>query len=168
MTLLLAGSIVLIGLSAVALVMGWLNTNETYIWSSIGATVASFILLVIAYLRSKRQQPVVVGGGETTAPAETESVPAQPEATGTPADATPAEAVATAAGGGPATAVSEAPHPPDDSAGTLTPDAAVVAVPRTKKFHRGDCRFASAKGAEPTTRGEAAMRGFEPCGVCKP
>ena len=57
MTLLLGGSVLLIGGSAVALVLGWLNANETYIWTSIGATVGAAVLLVIAFLRSRKEAP---------------------------------------------------------------------------------------------------------------
>ena len=57
MTLLLGGSVLLIGGSAVALVLGWLNANEAYIWTSIGATVGAAVLLVIAFLRSRKEAP---------------------------------------------------------------------------------------------------------------
>lgn len=53
MTLLLGGSILLIAGSAVALVLGWVNAEETYIWGSIAATAAAAALLVVAYVRSR-------------------------------------------------------------------------------------------------------------------
>ena len=69
MTLLLGGSVLLIGGSAVALVLGWLNANETYIWTSIGATAAAAVLLVVAFLRSRKEAPAAA-----TAPPTAESL----------------------------------------------------------------------------------------------
>lgn len=65
MTLLLGGSVLLIGGSAVALVLGWLNANEAFIWTSIGATVGAAVLLVIAFLRSRREAPAAATAGPT-------------------------------------------------------------------------------------------------------
>lgn len=44
----------------------------------------------------------------------------------------------------------------------------IVAVPATKKYHRPECRYASASGAERMSVGEAHELAFTPCGVCKP
>ena len=63
MTLLLGGSVLLIGGSAVTLVLGWLNANETYIWTSIAATVGAAVLLVIAFLRSRKEPPATATTG---------------------------------------------------------------------------------------------------------
>jgi hypothetical protein len=57
MTLLLAGSVLLIGGSAAALVVGWINANESFIWTSIGATAAAAALLIVAFFRSRKEAP---------------------------------------------------------------------------------------------------------------
>jgi hypothetical protein len=44
----------------------------------------------------------------------------------------------------------------------------VVAVLSTKKFHRPECRYASASTGEKMSKGEARKQGLAPCGVCKP
>lgn len=44
----------------------------------------------------------------------------------------------------------------------------VVAVRRSKKFHRPDCRYAASKNAENMTKSDALRAGFTACGVCKP
>ena len=44
----------------------------------------------------------------------------------------------------------------------------VVAVPRAKRYHRPNCRYASARGAEEMTADEAREEGYRPCGICKP
>ena len=142
MSALLAGSIALIAGSSVALIIGWLNANEGFIWTSIAATAGAFALLVLAYVRSSKLPRAVQ---TTEAPAEEASAEGEP---GTPAQSGMDTAVMSPAG-------------MDDA-------TEVVAVARTKKFHRPDCRFAAAKGGETVSRGAAAGRGFAPCGVCKP
>ncbi len=52
------------------------------------------------------------------------------------------------------------------SAGAMEDE--VIAVPSTKKFHRADCRYASASNAERMSRAEARKLAFTACGVCKP
>lgn len=44
----------------------------------------------------------------------------------------------------------------------------VIAVASTKKFHRPDCRHASAASGQKMASTEARKQGFSPCGVCKP
>ena len=52
-TIMIAGSIILIVASAVALVLGWVGANETLIWVSIAASVGAAVCLALAYYRSK-------------------------------------------------------------------------------------------------------------------
>ncbi|HYN36778.1 MAG TPA: hypothetical protein VEV82_07335 [Actinomycetota bacterium] len=70
MTLLLGGSVLLIGGSAVALVLGWLNANEGFVWTSIAATLGAAVLLVIAFLRSRQEAPAAATAGPTSGGAE--------------------------------------------------------------------------------------------------
>ena len=44
----------------------------------------------------------------------------------------------------------------------------VIGIADTKRFHRPNCRYASSKGAAPTTKAEARKAGMRPCGICKP
>lgn len=57
MTALIAGSILLIVASAVALVLGWVGSNETLVWTSVIASVGAAVCLALAYYRS-RTRPV--------------------------------------------------------------------------------------------------------------
>lgn len=210
MTLMLGGSILLIAGSAVALVMGWINAEETYIWTSIAATAVAGVLLVLAYFRSRATaEPVQRGndvetrgaeidpeilkdreerskqkyarqmargeeegsGDETQVLAPDAPPPEGPSAGGPGAAATAATAatVGSPAGGGETTAVvGEGGGGDEGSSGSDGSAETVVAVPKTKKFHRSDCRFASAKGTETLSRADAEGRGFDPCGTCKP
>ena len=70
MTLLLGGSVLLIGGSAVALVLGWLNANEGFVWTSIAATLGAAVLLVIAFLRSRKEAPAAATAGPSGRGAE--------------------------------------------------------------------------------------------------
>jgi hypothetical protein len=54
---LIAGSILLIVASAVALVLGWIGSNEALIWTSVAASVGAAICLALAYYQS-RTRPV--------------------------------------------------------------------------------------------------------------
>lgn len=53
MTGLIAGSIGLIVLSAVALVFGWLGASETLIYLSIAASVGAAVTLALAFGKSR-------------------------------------------------------------------------------------------------------------------
>lgn len=53
MTRLLGGAIGLIVLSAVALVLGWLGANETFIWISILASAGAAVCLALAFQRGR-------------------------------------------------------------------------------------------------------------------
>lgn len=47
-------------------------------------------------------------------------------------------------------------------------DGTVVAIPSAKRYHRPNCRYASARGARETTADAAREEGYRPCGICKP
>jgi hypothetical protein len=47
-------------------------------------------------------------------------------------------------------------------------DASVVGVSSSSRYHRPECRYASAKGAEAMTLAAARKEGYRPCGICKP
>ena len=53
MTGLVASSLALLPLSALALVLGWAGASQLLIWLSIAASSASFVLLAVAYARSR-------------------------------------------------------------------------------------------------------------------
>jgi hypothetical protein len=59
---LIAGSIFGIVASAVALGFGWLNASALLVWMSIAFSVASAVLLALAYYRSRAEaaSPVVI------------------------------------------------------------------------------------------------------------
>jgi hypothetical protein len=108
MTALLGGSVLLIAVSSAALVYGWLNGDDTLIWTSIGATAGAFILVVIAYIRSSRE-PAIVTTDSRPGPASEKPPPpppadeaenqAQPAATeDQPTQAQPAAAESSEAG----------------------------------------------------------------------
>ncbi|MDQ3986949.1 MAG: hypothetical protein M3280_10700 [Actinomycetota bacterium] len=164
MTLLLGGSILLIAGSGVALVLGWLNASEGFIWTSIGATAGAAVLLALAYFRSSRVPAAATAAPEAPSEAEpTQVVPPVGEPTVPEAE--------TAAMGTPVAEAAPAEQPAVASEETVTAASSteeVVAIPRTKKFHRTDCRFAGAQGGERMTRGKAESEGYAPCGTCKP
>lgn len=54
------------------------------------------------------------------------------------------------------------------TATTEESEATVVVAPSTKRYHRPECRYASAKGAQTMTKAAARRGGFRPCGICKP
>lgn len=181
-TLLLGGSILLIAGSALALVVGWVDANETYIWTSIAATAGAAILLALAFFRSRSQ---AAAAGPTEAP---RGAPIDPEILAdreersqqryaratTRGEADEASGDSDEAGGAETQVI--APEGAGEGATAATVGApaggaegsSVVAVPKSKKFHRPDCRFASAKDTETIDRADAEGRGFEPCAVCKP
>lgn len=196
MTALLGGSVLLIAVSAAALVYGWLNGEDTFIWGSIVATAASAILVVIAFVRSNKEPAVATGptgpgpagtDDEDTTPVQPTPGAAQPQGD-EPTQAQASEGEATAAmpaaesgeqpsGEGETTAAMPAGTGAAAAAGDASEDGSaessetagdVMGVPSTKKFHRTDCRYATVAGAEPMSRADAEAQGYEPCGVCKP
>lgn len=64
MTALIGGALLLIALSAITLVIGWISADPPLIWVSIGASVVAAVLLALGYYRSKediaaQEKPVV-------------------------------------------------------------------------------------------------------------
>ena len=195
MTLLLGGSLLLVAASAVALVMGWANADETFIWGSIGATILAAVLLGIAFVRSRSQAETVAAANPPQRGAEIDpeiladreerssqkyaraSTRGSEDANSDGGETQVLEGQGGAAGAGAAGAAAAGganADAPTTATPTVGPPAGgaesdqVVAVPKTKKFHRPDCRFASAKDTESLDRADADQRGFTPCGVCKP
>ncbi|MFN2593565.1 MAG: hypothetical protein ABR579_01595 [Actinomycetota bacterium] len=71
MTVLVGASMLLIGVSAIFLVFGWVGASQPLIWASIAATVTSAVTLTLAFLRSRSEPAAgtaVSGGGEAPAP----------------------------------------------------------------------------------------------------
>ena len=66
------------------------------------------------------------------------------------------------------TPATPAPSPSAQAPAEGGSDASVVAVPSSSRYHRPECRYASAKGAEPMTLAAARKEGYTPCGICKP
>jgi hypothetical protein len=57
----------LIVLSTVALVLGWLTENAPLVWTSIASSVCSAIMLALAYSRSRSLTPRVSAGRRRSA-----------------------------------------------------------------------------------------------------
>lgn len=177
MTALIAGSIVLITLSATALALGWLMESAALIWASIAASVCSGVCLALAYARSRsaalapappadpdrvRVRPARRPGPDTEAFAlfDEDSDMAAPE-------------VSVGAGSSPGGVSTrpETPSPgrvPSKPQGTPVDDEIVVAVPARGKFHRPSCRYARTDGVERMPRSAARKRSLAPCGICRP
>ena len=193
MTLLLGGSLLLVAASAGALLKGWVDADETFIWGSIGATVLAGVLLGIAFFRSRSQATTAAAANpqQRGAPIDPEIMADREERSQQKYERASTRGEAEEDSGGGATQVLEgqpggagvaagaagaaaAPDAPTTATPTVGPPAGepesgqVVAVPKTKKFHRPDCRFASAQETESLDRAAAVDRGFDPCGVCKP
>jgi hypothetical protein len=153
MTLLIGSSVGLIATSAIALLFGWITADEWLIWISIVASTAAAVTLAIAYQRSRDEvvsarrapAPGPAPGGLATAPMSglASQTPIRPE--------TPSHTRATSK-----------PHTGP------TNDADVVAIPGRRKFHRPNCRYAKAVGAERMPKSAARRRDFDACGICKP
>lgn len=140
MTALIGGSLLLIVVAAVALTMGWVGANESLIWTSIAASVGAAVMLSLGYYRSKA------------------------EATRRPA---PGPEPARQRGALPAPAARPQQTQPVPLVDADENDR-VVAYADRSRFHRAECRYASAPGGERVTRETAVRRGYDPCGVCKP
>lgn len=57
MTSLVGASVLLIAGSALALIFGWVTANESLIWTSIAASVASGVALALAYGQARSEMP---------------------------------------------------------------------------------------------------------------
>lgn len=218
MVVLIAASLLFIVASATTLVWGWLNGQQTLIWTSIACSVLAGLLLLVAHFKTRRR-PVIESVGATSTGTRTErraersrpglrsrltrsgrTEEAKPEAPAAPKIATTAtetttatsapsttaaatggalepEAAAAARTGLVGTTRSRTPSKPEpgpapakraSSRGGTSTATEVVAVAERKKFHRPECRYAKAKGAEAMSKANARRRGLAPCGICKP
>ncbi len=81
MTSLVGASVLLIAASALALFFGWVTANESLIWTSIGASVASGVALALAYSRTRAPgaPPVVPQKAEAISASEAPEEPASEE-----------------------------------------------------------------------------------------
>jgi hypothetical protein len=150
MTGLIAGAILLIVGSAVALIFGWIGSNETLIWTSIAGSVGAAVCLALAYYRSKQ---------ETSRPRRRR--PPEPGAAAASPAATNA-VVPTPVASAPSSSVSQ----DTQAMAGLEPDQVVVTAGGSR-FHRTGCP--QARGAtESVDRDEAKRRGLQPCRVCRP
>ena len=250
MTALLGGSVALIAAAAIALVLGWSESEEPLVWGAIAGALGAGVLLAIALLRSRvaparsgREDAERAGSPQTTTatltPAGAHARPSKKTGAPRPAAATAATATSGAATGRKSTATPAAKSPagkptkkpaapkapkapkaaasggaaaggaaaaaggaipaPDVTAKKKTPERTgstpatprsrpkteatapaakpverkakqgeVVAVPDRKKFHRPECRYAKANGAERMSKATARRRSYAACGVCKP
>ncbi len=144
MTALIGGSLLLIVVAAVALTMGWVGANESLIWTSIIASVAAAVMLSLGYYRSKAEASRRPAPRPEPAPERTRA--RAPAPSPGPQQTQPVPVVA-------------AEEEDVDR---------VVAYADRSRFHRADCRYASAPGGERIRRENAVRRGYDPCGVCKP
>lgn len=74
MTVLVGASMLLIGVSAIFLVFGWVGASQSLIWASIAATVAAAVTLTLAYLRSRTEPAAQTAGTAPERAAEGEVV----------------------------------------------------------------------------------------------
>lgn len=153
MRLLVGAALLALAAAAVLLTLGWSDTNESLIWGSIGASALAAAALTAAYLRARRATIVLperMRAGEPEAAGRSEPV---------------ADLAAL-----PILEPDRAPGPPlvPEVAEPLPADPEVVAIPDRRKYHRPDCRYAKAKGAERMARSAARRQRFSPCGICKP
>ena len=71
--MLVGASMLLIGVSAILLVFGWVGASQSLIWASIAATVAAAVTLTLAYLRSRTEPAAGVVTGPATGTPSTPS-----------------------------------------------------------------------------------------------
>lgn len=147
MRLLVGAALLALAAAAVLLALGWSDTNESLIWASIGASALCVAALTGAYLRARRATIVLPERVRAEEPEPTAGLAALPILEPDPAPGPPL--------------VPAAPEP-------SPADPEVVAIPERRKYHRPDCRYAKAKGAERMARSAARRRRFTACGICKP
>lgn len=73
MVVLIAASLLFIVASAGTLVWGWLNGQQTLIWTSIACSVLAGVLLLVAHLKTRRKPAVDVLGSTERAGTSTET-----------------------------------------------------------------------------------------------
>lgn len=168
MTALVGTSVLLIAASAIALVTGWVSADESLIWTSIGASAAAAVTLALAYFRARQGDtgPASIPSTDTEAappdapaphPSVPEEAPVEPVAEPTADEPAPRKRPERRA---------SAPRPA--RAAAKPKEMSVAGVPGRKRFHRTECRYATAKTAQTMTRAEAVDQGYEPCAICKP
>lgn len=169
MTVLIGGSVLLIAASAIALVFGWAGASEPLILTSIVASVASAVMLALAYYRSRSEATTTPG---VAAPPQQRRSAAETQVArpvGSPSEVQRGdETQLSTAVSGFATAASRPETPSPSKPQSSAPDAEVFVVPSSKKFHRADCRYAKSATGEVMPRSAARRRSYEPCAVCKP
>ncbi|MDQ3957733.1 MAG: hypothetical protein M3273_05355 [Actinomycetota bacterium] len=177
MTVLVGGAALLAAGAGVALILGWSTSDGTMVWASIIASLLAACLLVVAARRTSEEKDAVAREQEalarvvaTPSPPHVEPEPA-PEATDVRVARTeghgereelPEEREQTAVG------ADEDVLPTPAAPRKARAKDAVVAIPDRKRFHRPECRYASAAGAEPISKATARRRGYTACGICKP
>ncbi|MEA2434489.1 MAG: hypothetical protein QOG54_1946 [Actinomycetota bacterium] len=184
MTALIGGSILLIIVASVSLVMGWASTNEPLIYTSITSSVASFVCLALAYYRSKGEARKIVAAADVAEgvdplvdeePADDQLVDASAEALAKEAEAeadeeTPlagTQAIDVVTDDEPSPGLEPEPEPePTPEPEASTDD--VVAFAQRRRYHRPECRYASAGGGERMSKAAAVTRGYDACRSCKP
>jgi hypothetical protein len=194
----IAVSWVLLAAAVVSLVYGLTREGLTFIYVSIGASVAAMLFLLGGILRKRPVQPATAGapygpppGTEATgdrppaAPSLAPPAPARRKLatrpttsvpTGAPAPAKPSARKPRAR----KATVSEPEARPATAKKTTAKKAAaatsasgraptVVALPERGTYHHSGCRFVKGKpDAERLSMTTAKRRGYKPCGVCKP
>jgi hypothetical protein len=186
MTALIGGSILLIIVASVSLVMGWASTNEPLIYTSITSSVASFVCLALAYYRSKGEARKIVAAADVAEgvdplvdeePADDQLVDTSAEASTKEADAEEAvaeeeiplagtQAIDLVTDDEPSPVVGSAESEPTPEPEASTDD--VVAFAQRRRYHRPECRYATAAGGERMSKEAAQTRGYDACRSCKP
>ncbi len=196
-TALISGSLVLLVGAAAALALGWGSAKESYILGSMVASLVAGVLLVAAWVVSKRKPAVRKAEGPDLAVAPpppmpsvkkpvTEDVISAPkrrrkaQKPSTPSPPSPPSRRATAP---PVPEAKPEPAPlevvpgrkeaktrakAEPAAAAAVSAGDVIAIPDRKRFHTPECRFAKAKGAERMSKASARRRGYVACGICKP
>jgi hypothetical protein len=166
MTGLIGGSLLLIIASALALFFGWITADPSLMWVSIVASGLSAILLALGFGRSRTEIDRAVAiamrkeGLVTEAEAQAAEQAQRVASTRKAARPPPVASVSVAAEREAATAA----MPALDA----VEGRQVVAIPARKRYHRPECRFSVAKGAQTVSLAAAQRRGYDACGVCKP
>jgi predicted lipid-binding transport protein (Tim44 family) len=166
MTGLIGGSLLLIIASAFALFFGWISADPNLMWVSIAASGMAAILLALGYGRSRNEidRAVAIAMRKEGYITEDEARAAEQAAARATPTSTPAAAVVAPARAAPEVQPATAAMPALDVDG----GPQVVAVPARKRYHRPECRFSAAKGAQTVSLAAAQRRGYDACGVCKP
>jgi len=139
----ISGALVLVAL--VLLVIGLIDPSLTFVYASIGVSLASFVFLVVGILQRRKQD-----------------VPGAEEAT--TGGAALAEASSETAASGVTTLLPVA----KQSAASGSASGSVLVVAGRPRYHVDGCRYLTGKVADPLPVEDARDQGFTACGVCKP